>query len=306
MRVLVSLFAGLSLAATACAQADSKAKPQEPGKSEPAHVQPAAAAPSAGDGMHEAPDGTKMAVVQKSKITLDLIIEDLKVGTGPDCPSGANVMIDYHGTLKDGGKVFDTTRGKQPVTFPLGRLIQGWQLGIPGMKVGGIRRLTIPYALAYGEGERRDPDGSIKIPAKSDLVFTIKLFAINGKDAEGNQYPPAEKALSRVDKENGLVIEELKLGNGDECPTGATVVCHYRGTLLDGQVFDSSYDRGQPATFPLSGVIKGWQEGIPGMRPGGKRRLTIPPELAYGAQAQRGIPANSTLIFEVELIEVKK
>ena len=80
---------------------------------------------------------------------------------------------------------------------------------------------------------------------------------------------------------------------------------NYTGWLVDGTKFDSSVDRGQPATFPLNQVIKGWQEGLRTMKTGGKRRLIIPASLGYGSVAQRGIPANSTLVFDVELLDVK-
>jgi peptidylprolyl isomerase len=310
-----AILASLLLASAAIAQPATKPeeKPAQAPKTTPAPaaapaVQPAtpAAAQPTGDQMYEAPDGTKMSVVQKSRITLNIEIEDLKLGTGSECPAGASVTINYHGMLLD-GSVFDTTRGEKPATFPLPRLIPGWQMGIPGMKVGGVRRLTIPYQLAYGEREIPGPDGKPLIPAKSNLVFSIEMLAINGKDAEGNAYPPKEKALSHVQTESGLIIEELRLGTGAECPKGATVVCQYKGTLAaDGTTFDSTYDRNQqPATFSLNEVIKGWQEGIPGMKVGGKRRLIVPSELGYGAAGNRGIPPNAMLEFEVELLEVK-
>jgi FKBP-type peptidyl-prolyl cis-trans isomerase len=105
---------------------------------------------------------------------IKLLIEDLKVGDGKECPIGATVTINYHGALKNGIE-FDSTRKKDAVTYGLRQLIQGWQMGIPGMKVGGIRRLTIPYQLAYGEREIPGPDGKALIPPKSDLVFLIEL-----------------------------------------------------------------------------------------------------------------------------------
>ncbi|HEX8877983.1 MAG TPA: FKBP-type peptidyl-prolyl cis-trans isomerase [Phycisphaerales bacterium] len=107
------------------------------------------------------------------KLDSGVIVEDLKLGEGSECKPGATVTINYHGTLKDGGTMFDTTRGKQPATFPLNRLIKGWQQGVPGMKPGGIRRLTIPYAQAYGENGRPPV-----IPAKADLVFIIELIGV--------------------------------------------------------------------------------------------------------------------------------
>ncbi len=313
----------LSFAGAAIAQHDKPAekpaekqpaKPADKPADKPATPATPPAAPVPGqptDGMYEAPDGTKMAVVKKSKATFSIEIEDLKVGTGPEVISDAVITINYHGTLID-GTVFNTSRAKKPVTFPLPQLnVTGWRLGILGMKVGGVRRMIIPHALGYGDTEIPGPDGKPLVPAKSDLYVSVELLAMNGKDAEGNAYPPKDKALSHVEKPNGLIIEDIKIGTGADCPEKATVVCHYRGTFaVNSQEFDSSYNSGQPATFSLDPmasqpVIKGWQEGIPGMKVGGKRRLIIPAELAYGAAGRPGIPPNSMLEFEVELVEVK-
>ncbi|MFI4915930.1 MAG: FKBP-type peptidyl-prolyl cis-trans isomerase [Phycisphaerales bacterium JB060] len=104
----------------------------------------------------------------------------------------------------------------------------------------------------------------------------------------------------------GLVAEDIEKGEGAECPHGATVKVHYRGTLEDGTQFDSSYDRGEPITFPLSSLIQGWQIGIPGMKEGGKRRLEVPYGLGYGERgAPPSIPPRANLIFDIELLEVK-
>ena len=104
-----------------------------------------------------------------------------------------------------------------------------------------------------------------------------------------------------------LVTEDLEVGEGFEAMPGATVTVHYTGWLAsDGKVFDTSRSSGKPITFPLNKVIAGWQEGIPGMRENGKRRLVIPAEMAYGAAGAGSIPPNADLVFEVELIKVKK
>lgn len=103
-----------------------------------------------------------------------------------------------------------------------------------------------------------------------------------------------------------LVIEDTLVGEGEEAQSGDKVSMHYTGTLTDGSKFDSSLDRGEPFEFTIGAgeVIQGWEQGIPGMRVGGTRTLTIPADLGYGANERPGIPANSTLIFEVELLEI--
>jgi FKBP-type peptidyl-prolyl cis-trans isomerase len=105
---------------------------------------------------------------------------------------------------------------------------------------------------------------------------------------------------------SGLIYEDLETGTGETAKAGDRVTVHYRGTLTNGQKFDASYDRGQPFQFGLGAgqVIKGWDEGVAGMQVGGKRKLTIPPQLGYGARGIGPIPPNSTLIFEVELLKV--
>ena len=105
---------------------------------------------------------------------------------------------------------------------------------------------------------------------------------------------------------SGLKITDLVVGTGDVASSGQNVVVNYRGTLEDGTQFDASYDRGTPFEFPLGAgrVIKGWDEGVEGMLIGELRKLEVPPELGYGDQPVGPIPANSTLIFEVELLEI--
>jgi peptidylprolyl isomerase/FKBP-type peptidyl-prolyl cis-trans isomerase FkpA len=107
--------------------------------------------------------------------------------------------------------------------------------------------------------------------------------------------------------EGGLVVQDLSVGTGSEAVTGSTVAVHYVGRFTDGNKFDSSQDRGQPLEFKLGAgaMIQGFDLGIPGMRVGGKRQLTIPAELAYGARGGGPIPPNTTLVFDVELVALK-
>ena len=129
--------------------------------------------------------------------------------------------------------------------------------------------------------------------AAAALVF-FALFAV------GCRKPPSCTV-------NGVVIQDVKVGSGATATVGKLVSAHYAGRFPDGKAFDSSYDAGVPIDFLLGTgkVIKGWDIGIEGMRVGGKRRLTIPPELAYGALGGGPIPPNATLVFDVELVAVK-
>jgi FKBP-type peptidyl-prolyl cis-trans isomerase len=140
-----------------------------------------------------------------------------------------------------------------------------------------------------------------KAMAEQQRAVTVNLekataFLATNKAAEGV-----------VTTESGLQYKVLEAGTADGAkPTAAsTVKVHYQGTLLDGTEFDSSYKRNQPAEFPLNGVIKGWTEGLQHMPVGSKYRFWIHPDMAYGAQGRPSIPANSLLVFDVELLEIK-
>lgn len=137
------------------------------------------------------------------------------------------------------------------------------------------------------------------------LVLSLAILPIAAHSAEKKSSKKNEtttsSSISKLDK------VDVKVGKGAMAESGKTVIVHYVGTLQNGKKFDSSRDRGEPFSFRLGAgeVIKGWDEGIAGMKVGGIRKLTIPPELGYGARGVGPIPPNSTLLFEVELLEVK-
>ena len=132
------------------------------------------------------------------------------------------------------------------------------------------------------------------------LLFTVLFSKPPSNQQQNKEGLPSLEA--------GLQITDSTVGKGKEAKTGDKVSVHYKGTLLDGTKFDSSYDRGKPFEFILgqNQVIQGWEKGILGMKVRGKRKLVIPPSLAYGEQGIPGaIPPNATLVFEVELLDIK-
>src|SRR3982074_3211893 len=144
------------------------------------------------------------------------------------------------------------------------------------------------------------------------LLLLILPLVLASSTACGQPASPTSHALSvkttEVTMPDGLKFTDDQVGTGTEAQKGKTVSVHYTGWLLDGTKFDSSRDRNQPFSFPLGQgqVIKGWDEGVAGMKVGGKRTLVIPPDLGYGARGAGGvIPPNATLKFEVELLDVK-
>lgn len=138
--------------------------------------------------------------------------------------------------------------------------------------------------------------------------FLQKRMAVvsEGQKTAGKAY--LDKAAAEpgaVKTASGVVYKEVTPGTGASPSATSKVKVHYEGSLIDGKVFDSSIKRGEPISFPLNGVIKGWQEGLQMMKVGGKAKLVIPPELAYGDQEVGEIPPGSTLVFEVELLAIE-
>ena len=137
---------------------------------------------------------------------------------------------------------------------------------------------------------------------KAKMPEPVEIPPIDLSEPAEVKEEPKEEVKAEVD---GLKIEDVSVGSGEAVKEGATVKVHYTGMLKDGKVFDSSKERGEPFSFTVGEgrVIEGWEKGLIGMKKGGKRILTIPPELGYGDRDLGDIPPNSTLIFEIELLD---
>ena len=138
------------------------------------------------------------------------------------------------------------------------------------------------------------------------IAAIATILAVPAFAAANDAIDKAAKEKGAVKTRSGMVYVSLKDGKGKSPSAASTVEVNYRGTLTNGKEFDSSYKRHQSISFPLSGVIPCWTEGVQMMKVGGKAKLVCPPELAYGARgAGRDVPPNATLIFEVELLAIK-
>lgn len=195
---------------------------------------------------------------------------------------------------------FVNTYDGEPLEFTIGmgQVIEGWEKGILGMKVGEIRYLTVPAVMAYGDRSLEN------IPPNSDLYFEVELVHAD-PPMEPDKFPQNVDALKWKDLSKGLKVYDEKQGTGKAAIPGTSLKTHYTGWLLSGRKFGSSKDMGKPLEVVLGNgkLIKGWEQGLDGMREGGVRWLRVAPAMGYGATAYTMIPSNSTLIFRVELME---
>jgi peptidylprolyl isomerase len=218
----------------------------------------------------------------------------LRAGTGTQHPTAQDLVIVHYTGWKTDGEMFDSSvqRGT-PISFPLRGVIPGWTEGLQLMVVGEQRRIWIPEELAY-RGQPGRPSGM--------LVFDVELLGIETTPpVTPDNVAAAPRDAERT--ESGIASVVLQPGTGTEHPTASTTVTvHYSGWTTDGQMFDSSLRRGREISFPLTGVIPGWTEGVQLMVQGEKRRFWIPGNLAYDGQPGR---PQGTLVFDITLISMQ-
>ena len=257
-------------------------------------------------------------------------------GKGAEAKYGDYVLINYKGSLLD-GSVFDSTEGDEPFVFRVGhrQVIKGWDLGIQEFKEGAKGTLFIPSKLGYGKNGIGD-----EIPAHADLIYEIELLKIMDskqynqfmKELEvkerkafekrkKDQFTADKKIIQKYAVKNKLKTKRLpsgvsyafkkkKKGKGDIAKDGDFLEVHYEGRLVDGTVFDSSFD-GEPFKFQLGKgkVIRGWDDALKNFKKGSEGWILIPSELAYGPRSIREgkihIPANSVLIFRIKVLKIK-
>lgn len=246
-----------------------------------------------------APADVAAAPADAVKSPTGLASKVLKPGTGIKPGPTDIVEVHYTGWTPD-GKMFDSSKARnRTAKFPLNGVIKGWTEGVQLMSEGEERRFWIPADLAYGEKPARPG-----APA-GPLVFDVELIKVMAMPKTPEDVAAVPKTATKT--KSGLAYRALTTSGKAEKPAATdTVEVHYAGWTLDGKMFDTSYKRGQPTSFPLNGVIKGWTEGVQLMSVGDKFRFWIPADLAYGeTPARPGAPAGM-LVFDIELLSIKK
>ena len=212
----------------------------------------------------------------------------LAPGTGEEHPAGADYARVRYTVWSSTGELIQHLETPKSVTVAVASMLPGWKMATEQMVAGESRRIWIPASLGGG-----------KIPEGELFVIDAELIEIvRPQVAPPDVAAPPEGATT---SESGLASIVLQPGTGDDHPTPRNhVTVHYTGWTTDGTMIDSSVLRGQPATFPLTGVIRGWTEGVQLMTRGEKRRFWIPSELAYGRDKSK---PQGMLVFDIELVD---
>lgn len=225
---------------------------------------------------------------------------DIVEGDGATPEAGDSVEMEFAIWLQDGNSYVASSEDQGgSFSFPVGagQVFPGWEEGVLTMAEGGTRQLIIPSELGLGE-----QGVSGLVPPNATLVMEMTLVSVIAAPKQ-TEVDPADYETT----DSGLQYYDIEVGDGAAPEVGQTAVVHYSGWLEDGTLFDSSVQRGEPFEFPLGqgAVIPGWDEGVASMQVGGTRQLRIPSELGYGETGGGPIPPGATLIFDIELLEVK-
>ena len=288
-RAIVALILSSTLLIAACGGDDSTSTTDAPSSTE------ASAISDPADLIDEP------TVSLPSEIPTELVITDITEGEGEAAVEGSTVYVYYVGVLSENGKRFDGNFGSDPyaVTLGVGAVIDDWDQGLIGIKAGGRRQLDIPADLAYGSAGSGDA-----IPPDSAISFVVDVVAI---------VPPIDPAdapeitIEGAENVEVLVSEDLVDGKGDEAKAGSNVLVHiiaFNGAT--GEELASTWGDPSPVALLLAegGSLPGLVEGIPGMKVGGRRQLTIPFADAFGAEGNSSmkLPASTDLIVVIDLL----
>jgi peptidylprolyl isomerase len=239
---------------------------------------------------------------KSTRTATGLYYRDLGDGAGTPVANGQRVAVRYTGWLANGTQ-FGSNVGGATLEFTLGsgQLIPGLEQGIVGMRVGGRRQLVIPPSLAYGSSGQGTIPGNAILVVNVELVDPVAIETATFAPTLGVDLTKSTKTA------NGVYVRDLTVGTGTAAAVGSVVSLRYTGRLASGAQFDSNVDSGSLLQFTvgLQQVIPGFEQGVVGMQVGGKRQIIIPPVLGYGTQANGPIPANSILVFEVELVSLR-
>jgi FKBP-type peptidyl-prolyl cis-trans isomerase len=242
-------------------------------------------------------------------------------GNGATVKKGDVITANYLGQIYKSASVFDNSYDrKTPIKTQIGTgsVIKGWDQALVGKKVGSRVEMVIPPSLGYGS------QAVSAIPANSTLVFVVDIVGTKpvAASATGKVTPQEDASLPKVGTNTdgkapsievpagttppkNLVDDYVLEGSGETVKATDTLLVKYKGVLWkDGKEFDSSYAKNTTARFPLGEVVKGFSQGLTGKKVGSRVLLVIPPSLGYGSTAQGAIPANSTLVFSVDILAV--
>jgi peptidylprolyl isomerase len=269
----------------------------------------------------DTPDTTQVTIAAPPVNVSATAVKTLKEGTGEESGEGSKVTVRQALFLgKDGKQLQSDFESKETPTFIVqgSDTIPGLITALTGVKAGSRILFAIPPAEAFGSNGR----AAAGIGATDDLVVVADILAVGKvlQQAEGTPVAPVEGqptvafdpasgptiTVPKTAAPTALVVQNLVDGNGPEVKSGQTITVHYTGALWsDGSVFDSSWTRKSPATFGIGtgNVIPGWDKGLVGKKVGSRVLLVVPPADGYGDQAQAKIPANSTLVFVVDILD---